>query len=109
MNFGTSLLLGLLGWYFANELSTQVPFDDSCIDYRKDAFNLEVKAFLAGVLAAVCGIGGGMVMGPILVQMHVPPPVSAATTATTLLVLSSSTLLVFICRKVAPFDYSLYL
>merc|ERR1712217_594437 len=56
-----------------------------------------------------CGIGGGMVMGPILVEMKVPPQVSSATTATTLLVLSSSTGLVYWCRKFAPLDYSLYL
>lgn len=50
-----------------------------------------------------------MVMGPILVQLSVPPPVSAATTATTLLILSSSTGLVYMCRRMAPVDYSAYL
>merc|ERR1711998_117385 len=94
LNFGTALLLGVAAFVFAKDLSTQVPFDDACLDFRKLAFELASKAFAAGILAAVCGIGGGMVMGPILVQLNVPPPVSAATTATTLLVLSSSTGLV---------------
>lgn len=48
-------------------------------------------------------------MGPILVQFGVPPQVSSATTATTLVVLATSTLLVYICRGIAPVDYSICL
>ena len=46
-------------------------------------------AFGAGAVAAVCGIGGGMVMGPKLLSMGVPPKVQSATTATTLVLLSA--------------------
>lgn len=109
LNSATVLLLGLSDVYFARQLSKQVPLDESSLDFRQLSYGLALKSFLAGVLAAVCGIGGGMVMGPILVQMKVPPPVSAATTATTLLVLSSSTGLVYMCRAEAPLDYSIYL
>merc|ERR1719162_1445482 len=48
-------------------------------------------------------------MGPILVELKVPPPISAATTATTLVVLSTSTLLIYICRGMAPPDYAVLL
>eukprot|EP00415_Alexandrium_ostenfeldii_P002561 UN2561 len=90
-------------------MSNEVPVDENCLDFRELAFPIAKWSFIAGVLAAVCGIGGGMVMGPILVGLKVPPAVSSATTATTLLVLSSSMCLVYICRGVAPKDYSIYL
>merc|ERR1712050_698257 len=63
----------------------------------------------AGMLAALCGIGGGVVMGPILVGINVPPPVSAATTATTLLLLSSSIDVVYLARGWAPLQYAMAL
>mmetsp|Transcript_66700 Transcript_66700/g.118545 ORF Transcript_66700/g.118545 Transcript_66700/m.118545 type:complete len:155 (-) Transcript_66700:49-513(-) len=50
-----------------------------------------------------------MVIGPILMEMKVPPPVTAATTATTLLVLASSTCLVYACRGTAPWRYAVAL
>mmetsp|Transcript_106314 Transcript_106314/g.328286 ORF Transcript_106314/g.328286 Transcript_106314/m.328286 type:complete len:451 (-) Transcript_106314:305-1657(-) len=105
----SSLALGAFGLYYAFTLSKEVPADENCLDFRELAFPLTKWSFIAGILAAVCGIGGGMVMGPILVGLKVPPPVSSATTATTLLVLSSSMALIYICRGVAPRDYSIYL
>jgi len=103
------VLLGSFGLRFAQHLSERPSTSAEELDYKELAFPLARWSFLAGILAAICGIGGGMVMGPILVEMNVPPKVSAATTATTLLVLSSSTGLVYWCRGVAPLDYSLAL
>lgn len=105
----SAVLLCAFGYQYASRLSKEVPVDENCLDFRELAFPLAKWSFIAGILAAVCGIGGGMVMGPILVGLKVPPPVSSATTATTLLVLSSSMCLVYICRGVAPTDYSIYL
>lgn len=104
-----ALLLGGFGIHYALQISKEVPVDENCLDFRQLALPLVKWSLIAGVLAAMCGIGGGMVMGPILVDLKVPPPVSSATTATTLLVLSSSVALVYICRGVAPKDYSIYL
>mmetsp|Transcript_36547 Transcript_36547/g.105274 ORF Transcript_36547/g.105274 Transcript_36547/m.105274 type:complete len:451 (-) Transcript_36547:131-1483(-) len=106
---GATVALGGFGVHYAFELSKQVPVDEHSLDFRELAFPLVKWGAVAGVLAAVCGIGGGMVMGPILVGLKVPPPVASATTATTLLVLSSSMSLVYICRGVAPTNYSVYL
>lgn len=102
-------VLGGLAWNFTGRLSMQEPVDDDDIDFRELAFPIMRWSLLAGALGALCGIGGGMVMGPILVELKVPPPVSTATTATTLLVLSSSTLAVYLVRGVAPPDYALCL
>ncbi|CAE8595127.1 unnamed protein product, partial [Polarella glacialis] len=79
------------------------------LDFSSLAFPLVHRSFMTGILAAMCGIGGGLVMGPILVELRVPPAISSATTATTLLVLSSSTCIVYLCRDVAPHDYAPYL
>jgi len=105
----TALGLGSFSIYYAGQLSEREPVDDHSLDFRELAFTLVKWSLIAGAIAALCGIGGGMIMGPILVGLKVPPPVSAATTATTLLVLSSTTALVYICRGIAPRDYSIYL
>jgi uncharacterized membrane protein YfcA len=109
LTFGMAALLGCSSLFFAYWLSSQEKIDESDIDFQEHAFSLSRMSLIAGALAALCGIGGGMVMGPLLVEMKVPPPVSAATTATTLVVLSSSTLLVYIVRGVAPGGYSFFL
>jgi uncharacterized membrane protein YfcA len=89
----------------------------SVVSSADDAFQwtcttaLKVAAFSlgAGTLAALCGIGGGMVMGPILLELGILPQVQSATTATTLLILSSASALAFLVQGVAPLDYAIFL
>jgi len=111
LTFGASAVLGCVALSLANafEPSVDGAVHEGDIDLRELYFPLVKWSFFAGALAALCGIGGGMIMGPLLVELKVPPPVSSAVTATTLLVLSSSTLLVYWCRDVAPQDYALCL
>lgn len=109
LSVGSAALLCGLSWMFATAVSEQDPVDADDIDFREKAFPLAKMSMLAGTIAALCGIGGGMVMGPILVELKIPPPVSTATTATTLVVLSTSTLLIYICRGMAPPDYAICL
>jgi len=109
LTVGSALFLCGLSWLVAGTLSEQVPVDDDDIDFREKAFPLAKMSIVAGAIAALCGIGGGMVMGPILVELKIPPPVSTATTATTLVVLSTSTLLIYICRGMAPPEYAICL
>merc|ERR1712151_784576 len=66
-------------------------------------------SLMAGTLAALCGIGGGMVMGPILLDLGFLPQVQSATTATTLFVMSSSTCIAFLVEGIAPLDYAIWL
>jgi len=66
-------------------------------------------SLMAGTLAALCGIGGGMVMGPILLDLGFLPQVQAATTATTLMVMSTSTCLAFLVAGTIPIDYAFWL
>lgn len=55
---------------------------------------------LAGVAAGLLGIGGGMVKGPLLLEMGVDPQVSAATAATMILFTSSATMTQFLLFRV---------
>lgn len=107
--FGSSACMAGFALYYAFQLKERMPVDEHALDFRELAIPLVRWALLAGVLAALCGIGGGMVIGPILVGLKVAPPVSAATTATTLLLLSSTIAIVYFCRDIAPRDYSAYL
>lgn len=108
LTFSAAIGLATYAYFFAKKLGGEVSDKDG-LDYAQLAVPLLIRSLFAGCLAAMCGIGGGMVMGPVLVQLKVPPPVSAATTATTLLVLSSSTAVVFLMNGVMPHDYSPYL
>ena len=52
--------------------------------------------FIAGVVAGLIGIGGGMVLGPLMLIMGIHPVVSSATTATMIVLTSSSVAVLFI-------------
>merc|ERR1712232_851863 len=75
----------------------------------RTARRIQLCSLAAGTLAALCGIGGGMIMGPILLGLGFLPQVQSATTATTLFVLSTSTCLAFLVAGTAPLDYALWL
>lgn len=61
----------------------------------------------AGVVAGLVGVGGGMLLGPLMLQMGVLPQVSSATTSTMILLTSSSAAAVFLAAGHAPIDYAL--
>ncbi|CAE7500440.1 unnamed protein product [Symbiodinium microadriaticum] len=75
----------------------------------RTAVYVSVWSLFAGMLAALCGIGGGMIMGPKLLDLGCLPQVQSATTATTLFVMSTSTTIAFLVQGTAPMDYSLFL
>lgn len=64
-----------------------------------DAENLRFYSsftFIAGIVAGLIGIGGGMVLGPLMLIMGIHPVVSSATTATMIVLTSSSVAILFI-------------
>eukprot|EP00913_Durusdinium_trenchii_P017469 g16415.t1 len=64
----------------------------------KTSLYVSVWSLLAGTMAALCGIGGGMIMGPKLLDLGCLPQVQSATTATTLFVMSTSTAIAFLVQ-----------
>lgn len=80
------------------ELKQQCDYDFANGDIvwnKSNAMKLCVGTLLAGVVAGLIGIGGGMVIGPFLLDIGVIPQVSSSITATNVL-LSSSTLAVLV-------------
>jgi uncharacterized membrane protein YfcA len=108
----TIVALALLGFLGAKRAIRSEATSTSHETFRWNASVAQKVAtfsLAAGTLAALCGIGGGMVMGPILLDLGVVPQVQSATTASTLFVLSSSVALVFLVQGTAPVDYALWL
>jgi uncharacterized membrane protein YfcA len=66
---------------------THLQNDD--LDMKGKEIQLGAMAFLAGFLGGFLGIGGGLVMGPVLLELGLMPEVSQATTAMFVLLSSS--------------------
>eukprot|EP00270_Netrium_digitus_P001870 TRINITY_DN12074_c0_g1_i2.p1 TRINITY_DN12074_c0_g1~~TRINITY_DN12074_c0_g1_i2.p1 ORF type:complete len:551 (+),score=108.67 TRINITY_DN12074_c0_g1_i2:195-1847(+) len=65
-------------------------------------------SLLAGVMGGLLGIGGGMVVSPMLLDIGVLPQVTAATTAFMVLFSSSLSVAEFAMLKRLPFDFACY-
>jgi len=64
-------------------------------------------ASIAGVLAGLLGIGGGMVVSPLFIELGVLPMVAAATSAMAVMITSSAAMLQFLLLGYLQLDYSL--
>lgn len=64
--------------------------------------------FIAGVVAGLIGIGGGMVLGPLMLLMGIHPRVSSATTATMIVLTSSSVAVIFVTSGLVPWSYAVF-
>lgn len=51
------------------------------LNFQNVSYIPSVLAFIIGILCALLGIGGGELMGPLLLSLHVLPQVSTATTS----------------------------
>ncbi|CAH0515318.1 unnamed protein product [Peronospora belbahrii] len=63
---------------------------------------------LAGVAAGLLGIGGGMIKGPLLIEMGLLPQVSSATSSSMILFTSSATTIQFIVMGTLPVEHALW-
>jgi len=64
--------------------------------------------FVAGIVAGLIGIGGGMVLGPLMLVMGIHPRVSTATTGTMIVLTSSSVAVLFVTSGLVPWQYAVY-
>jgi uncharacterized membrane protein YfcA len=62
----------------------------------------------AGIMASLLGIGGGMIKGPLLLELGVVPAVSGASASFMILFTSSITTVQFIILGLLPWDYGLW-
>jgi len=64
--------------------------------------------FIAGIVAGLIGIGGGMVLGPLMLIMGIHPRVSTATTGTMIVLTSSSVAVIFVTSGLVPWSYAVF-
>jgi len=67
-----------------------------------------VFTFAAGIVAGLIGIGGGMVLGPLMLVLGIHPRVSSATTATMIVLTSSSVAIMFVTSGLVPWEYAVF-
>jgi len=65
-------------------------------------------ASIAGMLGGLLGIGGGMIVSPLLIELGVIPTVAAATSAMAVLITSSSATLQFLLLGMLKWDYTIF-
>lgn len=96
----------LITYYVSNKILKEytyrkaIGFEYSDQDIKWDSNNIRSKfplyGFFSGVLAGLLGIGGGLILGPLLLELGLHPVVSTATTNFLVLFTSSSTSIQFI-------------
>lgn len=90
-------------------LAVNYPFNESDVLWdSKKLYFYSFFTFVAGIVAGLIGIGGGMVLGPLMLVMGINPRVSTATTATMILLTSSSVAIMFVMSGLVPWEYALY-
>lgn len=85
------------------------PYDSKDINWtRNTIMKLCFIGFLAGFIAGTIGIGGGVVLGPILLDLGIHPIVGTVTTNFLVLITSSSTTFQFILFKMLNYEYGFF-
>lgn len=62
---------------------------------------------VAGVFAGMFGIGGGIVKGPLMIEMGILPEVAAATTATMIIFTSAAACVTYVTFGMLRYDYAI--
>lgn len=83
------------------------PYRKSDIKWSTHMFlKLPMYSFLSGSMAGMLGIGGGLILGPLLLDIGLHPIVSTATSGFLVLFTSSSTSIQFIIMGMMKLDYA---
>jgi len=92
-----------------SRLKVNYPFHKNDVLWNRRKLNIYASStFGAGIVAGLIGIGGGMVLGPLMLMMGVHPRVSSATTATMIVLTSSSVAIIFVTSGLVPWEYALF-
>lgn len=104
-----TLLVGLyLKKRYDRKIYLGYPFLETDIKYTlKTSFFIPFICLIAGIISGLLGLGGGLITGPILLDLGVPPEVSVSSSAFMILITSSATVVQFAIFGVIPWDYGL--
>ncbi|GAX28769.1 hypothetical protein FisN_25Lh174 [Fistulifera solaris] len=79
---------------------SDIDWDDS------NTIHYPMYAILAGIVAGLFGIGGGMVKGPLMLELNVHPTVASATTAAMILFTSATATIRYCMYGFVQYDYA---
>lgn len=89
-------------------VSIGYPYNSYDIKWNSKLFiKLPIYAFVSGCLAGMLGIGGGLILAPLLLELGLHPVISSATSNFLVLFTSSSTSFQFIYLGMMKLDYSI--
>jgi uncharacterized membrane protein YfcA len=84
------------------------PYTTYDVKWNREIFiKYPLYSFGSGVMAGLLGIGGGLILGPLLLQLGLHPIVSTATSNFLVLFTSSSTSIQFILLGMMNLDYGI--
>jgi uncharacterized membrane protein YfcA len=93
----TYLAINKIRKEYEYRLSINYPYNSTDIKWAEGIFfKFPIYAFISGLMAGMLGIGGGLILGPLLLQLGLHPMVSTATSNFLVLFTSSSTSIQFI-------------
>lgn len=88
--------------------SINYPFHETDLKWTLEVvIKYPMYAFFGGVMAGLLGIGGGLILGPLLLDLGINPLISTATSNFLVLFTSSSTTLQFIFLGMMNYKYGL--
>ena len=74
----------------------------------KNTFVYPSLSFFAGIFSGMLGIGGGIIKGPLMLQLGIHPLVAAATTAVMITFTSTAATTMFVAFGTLTWDYAAY-
>ncbi len=104
----------LITYYSAKQIQSETlyrieigfPYDNHDIMWNKGMlFKYPIYGFFAGLTAGLVGIGGGLIIGPLLIELGINPIISTSTSNFLVLFTSSSTSLQFTMMGMMNMSY----
>jgi len=93
-----------------HKLRNGIPFIFGDVKWNKKKVTaVGTVSFVAGILASLLGVGGGLVKGPVLIEIGLPPEVVAATSSYMILFTSISASIQYILIGKIMWDYGIVL
>merc|ERR1711939_1085825 len=82
-------------------------FHDGDVEWNEErTIHYPLVAILSGLIAGMFGIGGGIINGPLMVELGFVPDVAAATGATMLLFTSTTATIMYVLFDLLNFEYA---
>ena len=108
-NHQVTIVLGIqLLSDYKDRVNLNFPFQAGDIRWSEEGVKrYPTLTFLAGLLAGLVGIGGGMVLGPLLLEIGMIPQVSSVSAALMVCFAASAAVVQYMMLGVYPFEYTL--